>query len=369
MMSIAANDHASRFTLDQMFYGLSGLERSANALCLAVVPGTERRQRRGAVMMLPDTLPALVNGVRAFAAVLTAELFWAASGWSGGQEIIVFAAAAMTVYPPLGDNAYRDVVGYSAGTIVALILATLLNFSVLPAVTGALGFSLALAGVLLPLGALSATLCPKAFSAAAVVNFLAILSPQNQPTYDLASFLNNGVAVVAGTIIACLWMALLPAVPANWRTRRLLALSVLDLRRLAVRGRWLSRADWTSLISCRLAAMPTTATQEQLAQLVATLSCGEAVIQLRDWRRTFVGLDHLDCAFAALSAANIPGTRYWLAKFVAKLSESETSRSLAALRGQAAASVITDALAHHPAIFADAPPLPGPGPFHFAPIL
>jgi hypothetical protein len=114
--------------------------------------------------------------------------------------------------------------------------------------------------------------------------------------------------------------------------------------------------------------MPTTATQEQLAQLVATLSCGEAVIQLRDWRRTFVGLDHLDCAFAALSAANIPGTRYWLAKFVAKLSESEASRSLAALRGQAAASVITDALAHHPAIFADAPPLPGPGPFHFAPI-
>jgi hypothetical protein len=161
-------------------------------------------------------------------------------------------------------------------------------------------------------------------------------------------------------------MALLPAIPATWQTQRLLALSVRDLRRLAVRRRWLSRADWTSLISCRLAAMPRIATQEQLAQLVAALSSGEAVIQLRDWRRTFVATDHLDCALAALSAGNIPGTRYWLAKFVATLSESEGS--LVALRGQAAASVIEDALARHAAFFSDDPPLRGPGRFYFAPI-
>jgi uncharacterized membrane protein YccC len=357
MMAIAASDPASRFTLDQMFYGLSGLERAANALCLAVVPGTERRPRRGAVMMLPDTLPVLVNGVRAFAAVITAELFWAASAWSGGQAIVTFAAVAVTVYSPLGDNAYRNVVGYSTGTIVALILATLLNFSVLPAVTDFLGFSLALTGVLLPLGALSAIPSHKAFSAAAVVNFLGILLPPNQPIYHLASFLNNGV-----------WMALLPAIPATWQTQRLLALSVRDLRRLAVRRRWLSRADWTSLISCRLASMPTTATQEQLAQLVAALSAGEAIIQLRDWRGTFVGTDHLDCALAALSAGNIPGTRYWLAEFVAMLSENEASGSVAVLRGEAAASVIADALARHSTFFADAPPLRGPGRFCFAPI-
>jgi uncharacterized membrane protein YccC len=366
MMAIAADDPASRFTLDQMFYGLSGLERAANALCLAVVPGTERRPRRGAGLMLPDMLPVLVNGVRAIAAVLTAELFWAASEWSGGQSVVTFAAVAVAVYSPLGDNAYRNFVGYSTGTIVALILATLLNFAVLPAVTGFLGFSLALAGVLLPLGALSAIPSHKAFSAAAVVNFLGILLPQNQPTYDLAAFLNNGVAVVAGTIVGCLWMALLPAIPAAWQTQRLLALSVRDLRRLAVRRRWLSRADWTSLISCRLAGLPTSASQEQLAQLLAALSSGEAVIQLRDWRRTFVATDHLDCALAALSAGNIPGTRYWLAKFVTTLSESEGS--LVALRGQAAVSVIEDALARHAAFFADDPPLRGPGRFYFAPI-
>ena len=118
-----------------------------------------------------------------------AELFWVASGWSGSQGIVTFAAVSVAVYSPLGDNAYRNVGGYSAGSIVALILATLLNFAVLPAVTGSLGFSLALAGVLLPLGALSAIPSHKAFSAAAVVNFLGILLPQNQPTYDPASFL------------------------------------------------------------------------------------------------------------------------------------------------------------------------------------
>jgi uncharacterized membrane protein YccC len=295
-------------------------------------------------------------------------LFWAASGWSGGQGIVTFAAVAVTVYSPLGDNGYRNVLGYSTGTIVALILATLLNFAVLPAVTGFLGFSLAFAGVLLPVGALSAIPSYKAFSAAAVVNFLGILLPQNQPTYDLASFLNTGVAVVAGTIVGCLWMALLPAIPATWQTQRLLALSVRDLRRLAVRRRWLGRADWTSLISCRLAAMPTTATQEQLAQLVAALSSGEAVIQLRDWRGTFIGTDHLDCALAALSAGNVPGAHYWLAKFVAMLSEGEAPASLAALRGQAAASVIADAFARHSAFFADHSPLRRAGRFYFASI-
>jgi uncharacterized membrane protein YccC len=247
-----------------------------------------------------------------------------------------------------------------------LILATLLNFVLLPAVTGFLGFSLALAGVLLPLGALGAIPSHKAFSAAAVVNFLGILLPQNQPTYDLAAFLNNGVAVVAGTIVGCLWMALLPAIPATWQTQRLLALSVRDLRRLAARRRWLSRADWTSLISCRLAGMPTTATQEQLAQLVAALSSGEAVIQLRDWRRTFVATDDMDRALAALSTGNIPSTRYWLARFVAMLSESKGS--LAALRGQAAASVIADALARHSTFFADALPLRGLGRLGFGPV-
>jgi hypothetical protein len=163
-------------------------------------------------------------------------------------------------------------------------------------------------------------------------------------------------------------MALLPAIPATWQTERLLALSVRDLRRLAVRQRWLSRADWTSLISCRLAAMPTTATQEQLAQLVAALSAGEAVIQLRNWRGMFVATDHLDCALAALGAGDIRGTRTWLAKLAATLSETEAAGSLAALRGHAAASVIEDVLARYSAFFADAPPSRGPGRFYFAPI-
>jgi hypothetical protein len=114
--------------------------------------------------------------------------------------------------------------------------------------------------------------------------------------------------------------------------------------------------------------MPTTATQEQLAQLVATLSSGEAVIQLRDWRRTFVATDHLDRALAALGGGNIPATRYWLAEFVTMLSQSEARGSLAALRGQAAASVVADALASHSGFFAKAPPFRGPGRFCVAPI-
>jgi hypothetical protein len=111
----------------------------------------------------------------------------------------------VTVLSPLGDNAYPNVLGYSAGYDRRLDPCHPVQLRRVTCSDCLSGFSLALAGVLLSLGALSRPPVYKAFFAAVVVNFLAILSPQNEPSYDLARFLNNELAVVAGRIVGCLW--------------------------------------------------------------------------------------------------------------------------------------------------------------------
>jgi hypothetical protein len=92
MIAVPADDPAARFIIDQMFYGPSGLERAVNAICLAVAPRTEGRVQHRVALMLPDTLPAVVNGLWGMIAVLSAELFWVATAWSGGQAIVTFSA-------------------------------------------------------------------------------------------------------------------------------------------------------------------------------------------------------------------------------------------------------------------------------------
>jgi len=353
VLTMPAATPSERFRLDQAWDGLTALERSANAICLVVWPGTERLSRHSAPLTLPDSLPAIVNGLRAVVALLAAEILWAATDWSVGQAVITFAAVAVTVFSPHGDDACRNVLGYAMGTVAAFVLAAVCNFAALPAQTDFAGFSLVLCCVLLPLGALSAGPWGKTFFAALVINFLAILSPQNQPSYDPVSFFNTGIAIIAGSILGCLCMCLLPQVPPRGRARRLLALTTRDLRRLAIQRRWLGRADWTSLVFCRLEAMPREATPEQLAQVVAALSVGEAVIRLRDGRPVLAGQESLDRALRALASGDVSETCYWLSVFSA--AQLALPADVPALRGQAAALLIAEALNRHSAFFAAVP--------------
>ena len=71
---------------------------------------------------------------------------------------------------------------------------------------------------------------------------------------------------------------LLPPLSPAFRTRRLLALTLRDLRRLAT-GR--VPGDWEGHIYGRLSAMPDAATPLQRAMLMAALSVGSEIIQLR----------------------------------------------------------------------------------------
>ena len=67
------------------------------------------------------------------------------------------------------------------------------------------------------------------------MTFMPLLAPTNRMLYDTVQFYNGTIAIVAGIGVALLSFPLLPPLSPAYRTRRLVALTLRDLRRLARR--------------------------------------------------------------------------------------------------------------------------------------
>jgi uncharacterized membrane protein YccC len=347
ILKTPAREPLVRLLVDRTAEALLALQQAATGIALLTMPNSRRPAPTRERTPVADYFPAVLNGLRCAVAVLLAEAFWVETGWSGGQAIVTFTAVAVSVYSPGGADAYRNVVGYALGTIMAFMLATVVDLAIMPAASGFPGLALVLAAFLVPMGALSALPWRQSLTAALVVNFMAILSPQNQPTYDPAQFLNAGLPVVLGTILGALVMRLIPPLSPARRARRLMALTLRDLRHLAVGKRWLSRPNWTSHVSYRLEASPHEMGPEYLAQFLAALSLGEAVIRLRNWRGNLPGQRSLDRALACLAVADCGGASDWFADFVERQLQGATPEALPGMRARAAVFVIIDVLQRH----------------------
>src|SRR5271157_3625619 len=121
-------------------------------------------------------------------------------------------------------------------------------------------------------------------SAIPAASFAAEIMNQNNadsgiPSDSLRS--DTALAVFAGGAAAMLSFRLLPPLSPALRTRRLLALALRDLHRLAVDSLPPSSEDWEGRMYSRLAALPDIAEPLQRAQLLAALSVGNEIMQLR----------------------------------------------------------------------------------------
>ena len=352
-LELPAADMSARLVVDSCAKALSALERAANGLVLVAKPGEERPDGSGSRLRVPDVLPAAVNGLRVVIALSAVEIFWIATAWPGGPGLITFTAVGVILFSPRADAAYSSVVEYALGTVVAGVLAAILLLAVLPSLHGGYpSLALALGCVLLPLGAMSAGPWLKLAFMAMVTNFLPILAIENQPNYDGERLLNATLAITAGMIAAALSMRLLPPLPPAWRTRRLLALTLRDLRRLVAGQERFDTAAWVSIVSQRLAAMPAQATLEHEAELLAGLSVGEASIALLEMCPHVTGGDALGHAFACLAIADVAATREWLARFCVLQPEGATPEAQRGIRAAVEATLIADALSRHAAFFA-----------------
>jgi uncharacterized membrane protein YccC len=293
-----------------------------------------------------------VNGLRAFVTIGAVELFWVVTAWPNGAQAIVFAAIAVIVFSPKADQAYTTTMSFMTGTSLAAALAAIVKFAVLPGLTTFAGFTLAMGLVLVPAGTLMVQRQAPMFTAM-IVTFVPLLAPANQMSYDTLQFYNGAVAIVTGVGAAALAFRLLPPLSPALRTRRLLALTLRDLRRFTAEPMPRTANEWEARTYSRLSALPEQADPLQRAQLLAALSVGTEIIRLRQVARRFELHAELDAALDALARGDSSVATERLARYDKILAGLPSTRPGARVRLRARASILAmlEALAQHPAYF------------------
>jgi uncharacterized membrane protein YccC len=310
---------------------------------------------RGSVRLrLPDWLPALVNAARAFITICLVALFWIVTAWPNGALAIAFASIVVILLAPRADQSYAAAVGFLTGIGLTAILAAIVQFAVLPSLTGFAAFSLALGLVLVPSGALMTQPWQTATFTAMAFFFIPLLAPANQMNYDPQQFYNTSSAIVAGVGTAALAFRLLPPLSPALRTRRLLVLTLRELRRLAtgpVRG---TEHDWQSRIYSRLSVLPEQAELLQRGQLLAALCVGVDIIRLRRVARLFDQPLGLDAALKAVASGNSVVAAEHLDQLdrqLAALPDHAGPEPQIRLRARASSVALAEALTRHAAYF------------------
>jgi uncharacterized membrane protein YccC len=148
---------------------------------------------------------------------------------------ITLAAIVVILLAPQADRAYAAAMGFTVGAFLSAVFAAIIAFAVLPGLeTQTFAVLCVAVGLyLVPSAALMAQPWQRGMFTAMTVNFVPLLGPANPMSYDTVQFYNSASAIVADTTAAVLSFRLLPPLSPAFRTRRLLALTLRDLRRLA----------------------------------------------------------------------------------------------------------------------------------------
>jgi uncharacterized membrane protein YccC len=357
LVALPAGTPSLQLLADETAKILAGMSRVLDGLALLVdAPGRTSLARRGFRLSVPDWLPAFINAARAFVMIGMVELFWVATAWPNGGSAIVFVAVVLLLVSPRGDLAYGGAIALALGTAGAVVCAAIVKFAVLPALDAFPTFCVAIGLVLIPAGfAMAHSRQPAAtvVLTAMGVNFMPLLAPTNQMSYDPGQFYNSALAIAAGCGVAAVAFRLLPPLPPALRARRLLALALDDLRGLAITASPPRLEDWEGRMFGRLAALPDQAEPLQRARLLAALSVGSEIIQLRHAALHLGAAAELDAALATLAQGNSAVTIARLHQLDQRVASNPDSAPdpATALRARGRILVITEALAEHALYF------------------
>lgn len=354
LISRPAGTPSLRLMADETAKVLSGVAQALDGLALLVVdPAGPSPQRRGLRLGVPDWLPAFVNAGRAFVTIGAVALFWIATGWPGGASAITWSAITVLLFGPRADQAYATAMAFIVGTGLAAVAAAVVAFAAIPGLETFAGFSIVMGLYLVPVGALMAQPWRTTMFIPMAGNFVPILGPANQMSYDPGQFYNAALAIVGGSAAAAMAFRVLPPLSPAFRARRLLNLTLRDLRRLATgRVSW-TPDDWQGRVYGRLSVLPDEAQPLQRAQLLAALSVGSEIVRLR---RIGARLG-LESATELVLATVARGDRAIATEQLARLDSLITARFGAgaetppALEARAIILAMSDALAQHKAYF------------------
>src|ERR1700688_326485 len=338
---------------DQTARALIGIRRALDGLLLLADPARSIPVSGSMRLFVPDLLPSLLDGARVFITIGAVELFWIVTEWPNGPGALVFAAIGVILFSQRTDQAYVTVMSFMVGVALSAVFAAIVELAILPGAATFAGFSLAIGLVLVRAGALMVQPWQTVIFVAMTANFIPLLAPANQMSYDTQQFYNAALAIVAGVGVAALAFRLLPPLSPALRSRRLLALTLRDLRRLTT-GRIPQNSDnWESRIYSRLSALPEHAEPLQRAQLMAALSVGTGIIRLRRVAHRFDLQVEIDAALEAIARGDSSAATERLACLDQRLVALPNTRPGARARLRARSSILamSEALAQHAAYF------------------
>jgi uncharacterized membrane protein YccC len=361
LLALPAGTPSLRLLADETAKVLAGMVRVLDALALLVdAPHGPRPGDRGLQLSVPDWLPALVNAARALVAIAAVELFWVATAWPAGATAIVFTAILILLLAPRGELAYGGAVVFALSAPVAVVCVAAIKFALLPGLETFPAFCLAIGLFLIPVGvAMAWSRQPAAvivFTAMATF-FVPLLGPANPMSYDTAQFYNSALAIVVGCGVAPVAFRLLPPLSPELRARRLLALTLRDLRHLAITSVLPRSEDWEGRSYGRLAALPDQAEPLLRARLLAALSVGSEIMGLRKIVARIGVAPEFDAACQALAQGNSATARARLAQLDRQLATmADGAEATVALRARGRILVLLEAIAAHSSYFDAAAP-------------
>jgi uncharacterized membrane protein YccC len=351
LIAMEVETPSQRLLADKAAEALAGIARALNGLALLVAEPARPVLRGGAFrMQVTDWLPALVNAGRTFVTILAVALFWIVTAWPSGAKAMIWAGIPTILFAPRADRAYTIARGFVAGSIIAAVAAAVVAFAVLPNLETFTAFSLAMGLWLVPTGAVShqwrmpVTVYMSAY-------FVPVLAPTNQMSYDTVTFYNTAMAIVGGAGAAALVFWLIPPLSPAFRTRRLLALTLRDLRRLTKGPISRTTSEWQGRVYSRLSVLPQQAEPLQRAQLLAALSVGTEIIRLRRIAHRFDRDVELDDALDALAKGDGLAATERLAFLDQRLAVLSGPGARVRLRARGSILTMSEALDHHAAYF------------------
>ncbi len=354
LIALPAGTPSLRLLADQTAKVLAGISRALDGLAFLLDDPARPIHAQGALRLrIPDWLPALVNAGRAFVTIGAVALFWIMTEWPSGAFAITFAAIGVILLAPRADQAPAAAMSFMVGTGLSAAFAAIIAFAVLPGREGFAAFSLAIGLFLVPAGAGMAQSWQTAMFTAMTVNFVPLLAPANQMSYDTVQFYNSALAIVGGLGAAALSFRLLPPLSPAFRTRRLLALTLRDLRRLATGPIPRTPDDWEGRMYRRLEALPDQLESLQRARLVAALAVGTEIMQLRRIARRLGLSTDLDAALEAFARGDGTIATASLARLDQRLASRREAEpgSFVALRARGSILAISEALIQHASYF------------------
>lgn len=297
-----------------------------------------------------DRTAAIHNGIRAATATIIAASVWLSTGWIVGPVFVIIVAVIAALFATRPDPVASSF-GFLKGTFIAVVVATLFKFVVVPDLAGIVPMLVIVAAVMIPAG-IAMQHPPTAGSAAIFsIFFLDAVGIDSTPV-DPRLFFDGMIALLGGMLMATAVFKVVLPVNAMAVRERLHHAIRSDLAAIGRHtGRWSVEA-WFSRTADRVerqvitgARIPPDQAERELREVLAMLSLGSAAIRLHRlglsdpaMRRPIAAVLR---ALAALDPAHLARTAR---RSSARLARQATTSEASAMRLLQAAALLRDVM-------------------------